>query len=278
VLIALFLIPTELTVQARGKLLPVRRQHVFAPSDAVVVELAPQGGDQVRQGQLLARLHSPALDIAHSELVGKQRTVQEDLLAAETELLRGEADSGQAGSRTQLAGRVQQRKEELRGLEAQLQIVRQQLAELDVNSPLAGAVITWDAQRQLAGRPVKRGERLLTVADLNGPWELLLDVPDGRAGPILAAHRRQSDLAVSFQIGTDPGTVRRATVRSVSPATELSDEMTPSVEIVAALPEGEKLTLRPGATVVARVHCGRRSLGYVWLHELWEAVRLRLFV
>ena len=64
----------------------------------------------------------------------------------------------------------------------------------------------------------------------------------------------------------------------VAPATELSDELTPSVEVVAALPPSEKLTLRPGATAVARVHCGRRSLGYVWLHELWEAIRLRLFV
>ena len=67
--------------------------------------------------------------------------------------------------------------------------MRQQLAELEVHSPLAGVVITWDAERQLAGRPVKRGDSLLTVADLSGPWELLLDVPDGRAGPILAARQ-----------------------------------------------------------------------------------------
>jgi hypothetical protein len=37
-------------------------------------------------------------------------------------------------------------------------------------------------------------------------------------------------------------------------------------------------SFRPGATVVARIHCGRRSLGFVWLHEFWEAIRLRLFL
>jgi hypothetical protein len=26
-------------------------------------------------------------------------------------------------------------------------------------------------------------------------------------------------------------------------------------------------------TVRARIACGRRSLGYVWLHDLWDAVR-----
>jgi hypothetical protein len=26
--------------------------------------------------------------------------------------------------------------------------------------------------------------------------------------------------------------------------------------------------LRPGATALARVHCGRRSIGFVWLHDL----------
>ncbi|HZN36419.1 MAG TPA: HlyD family efflux transporter periplasmic adaptor subunit [Pirellulaceae bacterium] len=276
--IALAVIPVELTVEARGRLMPVRRQHVFAPSDAVVVELTQQGGAEVQLGQTLAKLHSPALDIAQSELVGKQRTVQEELLAAETEFLRGETEGKSPASRTQLAGRVQQLKEELRGLDAQLQIVRQQLKELEITSPLAGVVITWDAQRQLAGRPVKRGDSLLTVADLSGPWELLLDVPDDRAGPILETSGKPEEMQVTFQLGTDPGVVREAKVKEVSPATELSPENAPSVLVTAALPQTEKLTLRPGASVVARVHCGRRSLGYVWLHEFWEAVRLRLFL
>jgi hypothetical protein len=48
--------------------------------------------------------------------------------------------------------------------------------------------------------------------------------------------------------------------------------------VTAELADAPPAHLRPGATVVARVHCGRRSLAYVWLHEFWEAVRLRLFL
>jgi hypothetical protein len=31
--------------------------------------------------------------------------------------------------------------------------------------------------------------------------------------------------------------------------------------------------LRPGATVYARIHCGRKPLGYVWFHQLLERLR-----
>jgi hypothetical protein len=34
--------------------------------------------------------------------------------------------------------------------------------------------------------------------------------------------------------------------------------------------------LVPGAGVVARIYCGRRAIGYVWLHDLIDAVRVWL--
>jgi len=275
---ALWLIPAELTIEARGQLMPLHRQHVFAPSDGVVVELPYGGGDAIQAGTILAKLHSPALEIQHSELVGKQQTVQKDLVAAETASLRSELDSSAQQPRGQATAKVEQLKAELRGLDAQLAIVRQQQGELNVKSPLAGVVITWDAERQLSGRPVKRGDSLLTVADLAGSWELVLDVPDRAAGHVLAAQKADPRLLVTFQLGTDPGNVRRGTVASVSPATELSAEAQPTVRVTAELDEQSTGQFRPGATVIARLHCGRRSLGYVWLHELWEAIRLRLFL
>jgi len=32
---------------------------------------------------------------------------------------------------------------------------------------------------------------------------------------------------------------------------------------------------RHGAKVIADVHCGRRSIGYVWFHELVDSLRRR---
>jgi hypothetical protein len=117
------------------------------------------------------------------------------------------------------------------------------------------------------------------VADVAGRWELVLDVPDGRAGHVAAARGRETRLPVTFQTGTDPGHVRQGEVSFVAPATEvLAGQSQPAVRVIANLTGGQTENFRPGAGVVARIHCGRRAIGYVWLHELWEAVRLRLFL
>jgi len=276
--LSLWLIPADFTVEARGELMPARRQHVFAPSDGIVVELARTDGEAVKTGEPLARLHSPALDIEESELAGKQRTVQEELISAETAALKGELEPAVRTSRGQLTAKVLQLQEELKGLAAQLEIVRRQQAALAVESPLDGIVITWDPERQLAGRPVKRGDSLLTVADTSGPWQLLLDLPDRSAGHVQAARQQRDRLPVSFQLGTNPGVVGHGSLAFVSSATQLSAESQPAVRIVVDLNDASTSPFRPGATVVARIHCGRRSLGYVWLHEIWESIRLQLFL
>jgi len=276
--IALCVIPADFAIEARGELMPCRRQNVFAPSDGVVLELPRHEGDSVEEGQLLAKLHSPSLDLDESELIGKQRTAQEDLLAAETASLDSEREPPGQSQRGRQSARVLQLKEELNGLKAQLSMVRQQQRALAVTSPLKGTVISWDAERELAGRPVKRGDLLLTVADVSGSWEILLDVPDRRIGHVLAAERANQPLAVTFQLGTDPGAVGRGELRTIAAATQLWKDSEPAVRVVVDVKDAVQTRFRPGATVVGRIQCGRRPLGYVWLHELWETLRLRLFI
>ena len=37
------------------------------------------------------------------------------------------------------------------------------------------------------------------------------------------------------------------------------------------LSEAALRELRPGVSARAQIACGRRSLGYVWLHDIWDA-------
>ncbi|MCU0879287.1 MAG: HlyD family efflux transporter periplasmic adaptor subunit [Pirellulaceae bacterium] len=272
----LWLIPAELTVTARGRLLPELRQNVYASADGVVVELLKDNGDAVEKGELLAQLESPALDLAWSELLGRRRTVDENLQAAETALL-GEGQSTEqahAWERGQLAARAESLREELRGLDEQLTIVRGQQAALAIRSPIAGRILTWDTRRQLAGRPVNRGDLLFTVAEVAGEWELVLDVPDRQARAVTRAWQRpEPDIGVRYQLGTDPGTVHEAQVTVVAPATQLSDEGEPVLRVVARPETQVSAALRPGSTVFAKLRCGQTSLGGVWLGDLWDAIR-----
>ncbi len=274
----LTVVPADFTIEARGELVPARRQNVFAPSDGIVLELPRREGDLVKAGEVLAQLHSPTLDIEESELVGKQRTVQEELRSVETAALDSEREPAGQTSRERLSARSVQLKEELRGLQAQIAIVRQQQQALAIASPLAGTIVSWDSEQELADRPVKRGDFLMTVADLSGSWEALLDVSDRRAGHVVAAHRVNPHLPVTFQLGSNPGNQQHGEIASISPATQLSVDGEPTVRVSVKLDADAKNTFRPGATVVARIHCGRRSLGYVWMHEIWETIRLRLFL
>jgi hypothetical protein len=54
--------------------------------------------------------------------------------------------------------------------------------------------------------------------------------------------------------------------------TDNLDGELPSVEVRVAIDEGSLAAARPGMNAQVRIHCGRRSLGYVWLHDVWETV------
>ena len=149
-------------------------------------------------------------------------------------------------------------------------------------------MLTWNVQDCSPARPVTRGQALLTIADLDGPWIIELRVPDDRIGHVLEAEdertRSKSDqqLAASFLLATEPGKSHVGKVEKISLAADTDktpDKATgTTVEVTvsfdrAQFPPDE---LRQGATVVGKIHCGRRSLGYVWLHELWEAIQSHL--
>lgn len=276
VALLLWLIPAELTVSARGRLFPAERQNVYASADGVVIELVKDSGDKVQAGDLLARLESPTLDLAWTELIGRRRAAEENLQAAETALLGAEQRSEISNSleRGQLAARAETLREELRGLDEQLKIVQGQQAALEIRSPIGGEVLTWDTKRQLAGRPVNRGDWLFTVAQVEGDWELVLDVPDRRARAVTRAWQRgQPAIGVRYQLGTDPGAAYDAQVTVVAPSTQLSEEGEGVLRVVARPDDRASTAQRPGSTVFAKLRCGRTSLGAVWLGDLWDAIR-----
>ena len=46
----------------------------------------------------------------------------------------------------------------------------------------------------------------------------------------------------------------------------------PAIHVQVAVDEAELLAARPGMSAELRIACGKRSLGYVWLHDVWETV------
>jgi hypothetical protein len=170
-----------------------------------------------------------------------------------------------------------------------LKLQRDRKADLTVRSPLAGTVTTLDVRDRLIARPVQRGDALLSVAELNGEWELEVRMPEDRMGHILQARaelykkRRDQpgsglppDLTVKFILATDPGLTFEGVVKEIHQRAEVRGDEGNTVLVKVAIDKNELPQLRPGATVIAKVHCGRRSIGYAWFHDVIEFVQSRI--
>jgi hypothetical protein len=120
---------------------------------------------------------------------------------------------------------------------------------------------------------------LLTVAEPQGDWIAELQVPDEDIGFVLEARqRRDPPLNVFFELATEPGVLHEGRVADVASRVELTDGDRPAVRVTVEIGRGETLQPRPGATILARIHCGRRTLGYVWFHDLIREVRQWLWL
>ena len=271
----LAIFPADFDIEARGELQPKRRRDVFASDDGVVSELLVDHGRTARKGEPLVVLRKPQLDLELSRVVGEMQTAEKKLAAVQAERLTNVPAAPDARRNLhQLTADEEELKKLLEGLREQRVILEGQRSELTVRSPLDGQTLTWNLRELLEARPVQRGQALLTVADLNGPWELELHLPDYRAGHILAARSQFGDeLDVSFALTSEPGTVYRGKIADMALSTELDDKSAPTVLVTVELDRDKVAGLRPGATAIAQIHCGRRAIGYVWLHDLFETVQ-----
>ncbi len=258
---ALSLIPADFDIEARGELQPERRRDVFASDDGVVSELRVDHGQAVRADEALVVLRKPELDLEFRRVAGEMQTAQKKLAAVQAERLTN-APQGPETRRNihQLTADEEELKELLKGLAEQHEILERQRNDLILRGPIDGQALTWNLKQSLEARPVQRGQSLLTVADLDGPWVLELHLPDYRTGHVLTARDElKRYLDVSFALSADPGTVYQGRIADVALATELDETNGATVLVTVDFDRRDVQGLRPGATVIAKIHCGRRA-------------------
>jgi hypothetical protein len=82
---------------------------------------------------------------------------------------------------------------------------------------------------------------------------------------------------VTYRPAADPRTDRTAELSEVHFAAEVRGEEGNTVLAKAALTGDPLPALRPGAEATAKVYCGTRALGYVWLHDAVDFVRTKVW-
>ena len=277
---ALVFVPAEFRVTCRGRLRPQIERRIFAPRDGRVERLHADHGDAVVANQLLAAMQSSDLDYEWTRLLGEIQTTTEQLESLRTTRLGGKPlTADQRDEYVRQTAEEERLKKLLASLQEQKKLLDGEREAMQLRSPIAGHVLTWDLTEALQQRPVKRGQVLMTVADTGGPWVLEVEVPDQDAGYVLAARRAsRPDLPVSFILATNPSQTYAGRLERLAEITEADQHQQLSVTALVRVEASAIPHRLAGAGVVARIDCGRRALGYVWLHDLIEAVRSWLFV
>ena len=171
--------------------------------------------------------------------------------------------------RIRIFGELAESREKLVNLKAQRNLDLKRIDELSVRSPIDGVVVTWDLKDRLSGRPVQRGQTLLRVADPKGPWQLELKLPDNDVGFLTSAqHELTKELNVTYILATDPSTKFQGKVCEVAESAEVRGDEGNTVLVKVAINKSDLSDPRPGASVSAKVYCGRRPVGYVMFHSL----------
>jgi multidrug resistance efflux pump len=277
-LLTLAFYPARFEVAARGKVQPSLRWDIFAPESGTVVSVPVRHGQSVAAGDVLAELTNTEIDVQLTELLGRQRVVQEQLDSARRALL----DSGRSGrprltaaDETRLGGDILQLKQTLAGVEQEIALMRRKQEQLVVRAEQDGEVVTWQVEQQLLRRPVQPGQSLMTVVDPHGPWELELHLPERRLKHVDAALARSEGkpLAVDFMLSTLPGRTFRGEVLEIERSAQVRGEEGNAVLVRVAFAREEMPPLRSDTTVTAKIACGRKPLGYVWFCDLIETVQ-----
>jgi multidrug efflux pump subunit AcrA (membrane-fusion protein) len=278
---ALFIVPAEFNIDAPGTMQPTVKRDVFAPRNGVVDEVLVKHGADVSAGQPLVRMRDPALDLELKRVDGELETAQRQLDAVRaTRTNRAIRDTNPVES-YRLSAEERELEQKIANSRRELELLTHEREKLVVTSPVKGRVLTWDVGHELQARPVERGEVLMTVADLSSPWQLELNVPDDRMGYVLAAQKSSGlELPVRFRLGSEERATHTGTIAEVCQTVDLPEEKTsrptPTVLTKVSLDSPDLIAslggeVRPGTTARALIECGRKPIGYVWFHDVWDA-------
>ncbi|ASJ75288.1 efflux RND transporter periplasmic adaptor subunit [Granulosicoccus antarcticus] len=242
----------EYRVPASATLEGTVQRAVIAPFEGYILDARARAGQQVAEGDLLARLDD-------RELLGERRRLR----AEQGEL----AEQHRQAVATLDHGKAKIFEAQLEQAQAKLSLVQDQLSRTELRAPLGGLVISGDWSRSL-GVPVQRGDLLFQIAPLD-EYQIVMKVSDKDIAEVKVG--QQGLLTLSAL----PRDTVRFTVSGISTMAPV-ETIEPAFRVEAALQE-TLLGLRPGMQGVAKIVVGEHRRWWIWTHDLTDWLRLQLW-
>jgi hypothetical protein len=239
---------------------------------------------------VLARQRSVELEEQRSQLNGQYAETLQEIASLERQRQVLDRSQSEPTELEELTGRIGQLIETRLALEEQRQLLNEKERLLTVTSPIDGRVVTWKVRDLIENRPVRRGQRLMEIADPSSPWELEIYVPEAKMGHVvqrlqeLRAGDPEAQLEVSFILETHSDKRLVGKVHEIDTIAQVHGESGNTVRMVVAFEQEDLKQLVPdpanqlkvGADVKAKILCGKRAIGYVWFSDLFEFVQSRI--
>ena len=240
---ALLFLPVSMTTLAPFEIGPENGFVVAAPIEGIIEDIAVEPSASVVDGQTLVRMTDTMLK---NRLGIAEREVQvaDARLKTSTQMAfadaKGRHELGLAMSEVELKT-------------AERDYARDMLARSVVRAPKSGIAVFSD-KKQLIGRPVAIGERIMEIADPSHV-EALVDVPVGDAIVLKAGAR------VKLFLDAEPLKPRDAIIRAADYQARVRPGNVVSFRVVAGIEDG-KAPLRLGARGTAQLYGDKVSLGF----------------
>jgi multidrug efflux pump subunit AcrA (membrane-fusion protein) len=300
--LAMWLVPYDFTVVADGKLQPVVRGNVFAALDGTITEVTVKENQFVEAGEIVARQRSYPLEAQMVDLDGEIASNAAEYASTDAKLSQLEPSQAARGDYVELSMELARLDALRKNLQERRKNLEEQIAKLQLRSPIDGEVVTWKVEELLGNnRPVTTGTRIMEIADPSKDWEVEVDLPEAKMGHVwrhlneLREEDPDAQLAVTFMLATHSGEKLTGRVVKIHNSAEVAGEKGNTVRMGVAFNQQElmklvsdesgqprmsldelKQNLKVGADVKAKIHCGRAPIGYVWFHELWEFIQSRI--
>ena len=167
-------------------------------SPGIVAEVPVDHGERVQKGDVVVKLDSKELQKELKGLIAEKQKAESQSVVARTCRTRSCGRARTIRSCIQIQAQLAEAKITAKSAKEQIEIIQEQIESMNIRSPQDGIITTWEAKKNLMGRPVEIGTELLQVAATDGDWILEVEVPDDDMGPILAA---QSKLEADIEAG-----------------------------------------------------------------------------
>jgi hypothetical protein len=248
------LVPVENKVGGKCEILPINRYYARAKTEGILKTFAVQEGSSVKKGEIVAMLDD---DPFQKRL--REALTRKDVLQANVVKYFGQG---------QMADYEIERLK-LKGVEAEIEFLQSELKNTKIVAEGSGVVVTpqprfWER----LGKSVAKGEELMEIGELDRlRMEVAVDEKDIKFV--------QVGQNIRFLLNSLPETsfeIKTKVIREKAEARETGNFFI--VEADLDLLEGP---FKPGMKGEAKVYAGKAPLGKVYLREMIEWFRMKIF-